>query len=98
MPGAALSASRGPIIQSSVRLQEVGAVFESPFVGKGMKGQSCQVACPPSHSTYMPAQDSNMGSLALELSQKSKGQPVSQARGPFHLEGPTQDVGDKHFT
>ena len=35
MPGAALNASRGPIIQSSVRPQEVGVVFESPFVGKG---------------------------------------------------------------
>lgn len=39
-----------------------------------------------------------MGSLALELSQKSKGQPLSQVRGAFHLEGPTQDVGDKRFT
>ena len=35
MPDAALSASRGPIIQSSVRPQEVGVVFESPFVSKG---------------------------------------------------------------
>lgn len=39
-----------------------------------------------------------MGGLPLELYQKSKGHPVSQGRGAFHLEGPTQEVGDQHFT
>ena len=54
VPGAALSSSHRSIIQSSMKPQEIGTVFDSPFVGKDMKGQSCQVACPPSHSTYMP--------------------------------------------
>ena len=32
--------------------QEVGTVLDPHFVGEGVEGQSCQVACPRSRSNY----------------------------------------------
>ena len=73
-------------------------MFDSSFVGKDMKGQGCQVAYLHHTALTCQGQDSNMGGLAPELFQESKGHPISQVRAAFHLEGPTQDVGDQHFT